>query len=352
MRSRTSSLVAVGAVVATTALLLSGCATVSGPAATSASSAGDLAGASITVYNAQHEELTQAWADAFSAETGVTVTLRNGSDSELANQIVAEGTASPADVLLTENSPAMSLVENAGLFADIDSDTLAQVPDAYKPSTGKWTGIAARSTVLVYNPSLLSDSELPASLMDLQDPAWKGRWAASPGGADFQAIVSAVLELEGTDATTAWLDGMKQNFTAYQGNSTVMKAVNAGEIPAGVIYHYYWYIDQAGTGENSANTKLFFFKNQDPGAFVSVSGGGVLASSKNQAAAQAFVAFITGKAGQDILHTGTSFEYPVGSGVAANPALPALDTLDAPTVDPSTLNSVAVTDLMTQAGLL
>ena len=70
---------------------------------------------------------------------------------------------------------------------------------------------------------------------------------------------------------------MKTNFTAYQGNRTVMAAVNAGEIPAGVIYHYYWFGDQANTGENSQNVVLHYFKNEDPGAFVSVSGGGVLA---------------------------------------------------------------------------
>jgi ABC-type Fe3+ transport system substrate-binding protein len=30
-----------------------------------------------------------------------------------------------------------------------------------------------------------------------------------------------------------------ENFVAYKGNSTVMKAVNAGQIDGGVIYHYY-----------------------------------------------------------------------------------------------------------------
>lgn len=317
-----------------------------------ASGASSLAGSSITVYNAQHEELTQAWADAFEAATGVTVTVRNGDDSELGNQLVQEGGASPADVFLTENSPAMSLVERAGLFADVDAATLQQVPTAYRPSTGKWTGIAARSTVFVYNPAKLSASDLPKSLLDLADPSWKGRWAASPGGADFQAIVSALLKLKGRVATEQWLAGMQTNVTQYQGNSTVMKAVNAGEIPGGVIYHYYWFIDQAGTKENSKNTKLHFFGDQDPGAFVSVSGGGVLASSKNQAAAQAFIAFVTGKAGQDVLRTGTSFEYTVASGVAANPALPALDSLEAPIVDSSTLNGTEVVDLMTKAGLI
>src|SRR5712671_4069178 len=68
----------------------------------------------IVVYNTQHVSLTRAWIDAFTRETGIKVTVRNGSDTELGNQIVQEGSASPADVFLTENSPAMALVENAG----------------------------------------------------------------------------------------------------------------------------------------------------------------------------------------------------------------------------------------------
>ncbi|TIS01849.1 MAG: iron ABC transporter substrate-binding protein, partial [Mesorhizobium sp.] len=268
--------------------------------------------AGIIVYNAQHESLAKEWAKGFTKETGIKVTLRNGGDSDFSNQIVAEGAASPADVFLTENSPAMALVEAAGLFAPVDADTLAQVPQEYQPSSGKWVGVAARSTVFAYNKDKLKEGQLPKSLLDLADPSWKGRWAASPSGADFQAIVSAMLELKGEAATSDWLKAMKENFTAYKGNNTVMKAVNAGEIDGGVIYHYYYFGDQAKTGENSKNVGLHYFKNQDPGAFVSISGGGVLASSKHPKEAQAFLKWVTGKAGQEVLKTGTSYEYAVG----------------------------------------
>ncbi len=306
----------------------------------------------IIVYNAQHESLAKEWAEGFTKETGIQVTLRNGGDSEFSNQIVAEGAASPADVFLTENSPAMVLVENAGLFAPVDADTLALVPEQFRPSSGKWIGIAARSTVFAYNKEKLSADQLPKSLLDLADPSWKGRWAASPSGADFQAIVSALLELKGEEATAAWLKAMKENFTAYKGNGTVMKAVNAGEIDGGVIYHYYWFGDQAKTGENSKNVELHYFKNEDPGAFVSISGGGVLASSKHPKEAQAFIKWIAGKGGQDILKNCTSYEYAVGNGAESNPKLVPLADLQAPKIDPSKLNSKKVTDLMTAAGLL
>jgi iron(III) transport system substrate-binding protein len=300
----------IAALVSTVAVVLS---------ATSCSSSSE--GDELLIYNAQHESLTKEWIDAFTKETGIKVTYRQGGDTELGNQLVAEGNASPADVFLTENSPAMAAVEKAGLFADLDSATLDQVPAQYRPATGKWTGVAARSTVFVYNTSRLQPDQLPKSMLDLQQPQWKGRWGGAPAKADFQAIVSALLQLEGDQVTAQWLAGMKANAVIYNDNIATMKAVNAGEVDGGIIYHYYWFRDQAKTKEGSGNTALHYFKNEDPGAFVSLSGGGVL-------------------------------EYPVGSDVPANPALPPLNSLQAPAVDPSTLNAQQVTDLMTKAGLL
>lgn len=338
------------AIAGASILALAACSGSTTPSESNGASGG--ANDDITVYNAQHESLTQAWVDEFTKETGIKVILRQGSDLELSNQIIAEGAKSPADVFLTENSPAMTQVENAGLFADTSAKVQEQVPAEYRPSTNKWAGIAARSTVFAYDKTKLTEAQLPKSIMDLADPAWKGRWAASPSGADFQAIVSAMLELEGEDATLSWLKSMKENFKAYKGNSTAMKAVNAGEVEGAVIYHYYWFGDQAKTGENSKNVALHYFKNEDPGAFVSISGGGVLASSAHQDNAAKFLEFVTGKTGQTILQTGTSFEYPVGSDVAANEKLTPLADLQAPKIDPAKLNSAQVTDLMTQAGLL
>ena len=56
----------------------------------------------------------------------------------------------------------------------------------------------------------------------------------------------------------------------------------------------------------------------------------MLKSSKKKDQAQKFLTFVTSKAGQEVLENGTSFEYPVGSGVPANPALVPLAELQAP----------------------
>jgi iron(III) transport system substrate-binding protein len=330
------------------AAVLSALAVVLGATACSSSGGND----ELLIYNAQHESLTKEWIDAFTKETGVKVTYRQGGDTELGNQLIAEGDASPADVFLTENSPAMAAVEHAGLFADLDAETINQVPSRYRPASGKWTGVAARTTVFVYNKAKLQPDQLPKSMLDLEQPAWKGRWGGAPAKADFQAIVSALLQLKGEQATAQWVAGMNTNAVVYNDNIATMKAVNAGEVDGGIIYHYYWFRDQAMTKADSGNTELHYFKNQDPGAFVSLSGGGVLKSSKKTQQAQQFLRFITGKAGQEVLEKGDSFEYTVASGVPANPALVPLNDLQAPVVDPSTLDAQKVSDLMTKGGLL
>nr|WP_257911165.1 hypothetical protein [Janibacter limosus] len=60
----------------------------------------------------------------------------------------------------------------------------------------------------------------------------------------------------GEAKTKSWLEGMKTNARIYENNIATMKAVNAGEVPMGVIFHYYWYRDrsrdQGGHGQHQA----------------------------------------------------------------------------------------------------
>ncbi|RBY90526.1 iron ABC transporter substrate-binding protein [Blastococcus sp. TF02A-26] len=312
----------------------------------------DADGDTLTVYSAQHESLVRTMLEDFTEETGIELEFREGNDAELANQIVQEGEASPADVFLTENSPAIDVLDREGLLAPLEQATLDQVGAQFRPSSGTWTGFAARSTVLVYNPAQLPESELPASILDLADPEWEGRIGIAAGGADFQAIVSAVLALRGEDETRAWLEGLERNADVYQSNTAVMTAADEGEIDAGIMYHYYWYRDQAENALRGDDAALHFFRNADPGAFLSVSGAGVLASSDQQEQAQRLVEYLTSPAAQERLARSSALEYAVGTGVASAEALPPLDTLGAPDVDPGGLDQQRVTELMQDVGLL
>jgi iron(III) transport system substrate-binding protein len=306
----------------------------------------------LVIYNAQHEQLLEEIAPAFEEETGIKVELRNGKDLELSNQLVQEGDASDADVFLTENSPAMSQVEQAGLFEELPAEILDVIPATYRPTSGLWTGFVARSTVLVYNTDLVQESELPDSILDLADPEWAGRISFSPTGADFQAIVAAVLELEGEQATRAWLEGIKENGTVYDGNNVVLEAVDSGESEVGIVYHYYWERDRVEGGDVSDNSQQYYFSDQDAGAFLSVSGAGILKSSDMKDEAEEFLEFLVGEQGQQILADSYALEYPLNPAVPLEQGVKPFAELDPPQVNVSDLDSEAVVDLMTEVGFL
>ena len=315
-------------------------------------SCGLLGGPDLVIYNAQHEELMTEIVPLFEEQTGLDVELRNGKDLELANQLVAEGEDSPADVFLTENSPAMSIVDNAGLFTAVSDDALQNIPGEYVPSSGNWTGILARSTVVMYNTDQATEADMPDSILEFAEPEWEGRISFSPTGADFQAIVSAVLASEGEEATAEWLEGLAANGLELENNLVVMQSVDAGEVEAGIAYHYYWYRDQKEAGTDSDNSELYFFDDQDPGAFVSISGAGVLASSEHQTDAQRFVEFLTSTEGQQAMADSYALEYPLNPEVSLDPPVKPFEELEPPAIDPATLNGPKVTELMTEAGLL
>lgn len=306
----------------------------------------------LTLYSAQHSDLVKAWTEGFTRDTGLTVAVRRGGDFELANQILAEGASSPADVFVTENSPAQSLLSGKGALAPLAAATLGQVPARFSSGSGDWVGVAARSTVLVYNPALITADQLPKTILELSDPRWQGKIGCAAGGADFQAIASAVYAVDGDQKAGEWLAGLKRNAKIYQNNIATMKAVNAGEVAAGVIYHYYWFKDRAENGRDSDKAQLAYFAANDAGAFVSVSGGSVVRSSKRPAEAQRFIEYISGPAGQKILTDTLALQYPVGNGAAANPKLKPFTELQPPAVDPNTLNGPKVISEMQRVGLI
>jgi len=306
----------------------------------------------LVIYNAQHEQLLDEIVPAFEEETGIEVELRNAKDLELSNQLVQEGDASDADVFLTENSPAMSQVEQAGLFAELPAEVLDVIPEMYRPASGLWTGFVARSTVLVYNTGLIEESELPASILELAEPEWAGRLSFSPTGADFQAIVAAVLELEGEEATRAWLEGIKENGTVYDGNNVVLESVNSGESEVGIVYHYYWERDREEGGDVHGDSAQYYFADQDPGAFVSVSGAGILESSDMKDEAEEFMEFLVGEEGQQIIADSYALEYPLNPDITLEQGVKPFSELEPPAVNVSDLDAEAVVDLMTEVGFL
>jgi iron(III) transport system substrate-binding protein len=297
-------------VLAATALAMSGCGGGGGP--------------SIVLYNGQHLELTTALVSAFQHATGISVRLRTNDGVVLADQILQEGRASPADVYLTENSPELVNLANHGLLARLPRSVLGQVPDGDRSPDGAWVGVALRVSSLVCDTSRVARSRLPASILDLAAPQWKGKVAIAPLDSDFPPLVGAVIVTHGVRAAASWLAGLKRNASVYQTAESVVAAVNRGDVACGLVNQYYWYRLRREVGAAQMRSRLYYFPSGDPGSVVNVSGAAVLASSSHRRDAERFVAFLVSAAGQRLIAQGDDFEYPARPGVARNAALPAL----------------------------
>ncbi len=272
---------------------------------------------SITLYSGQHEQTTQSLVDAFEQQTGIKVNVRYNDEDSFVDEILAEQAHPIADVFYTENSPALEALQEKGLLASVDPSTLAKTPAKYNSPQGDWVGVSARVSVLIYNPSLISKSALPTTVLQLADPRYKGELAFAAGETDFQPIVTAVARAYGQAEAYRWLEGIKANAGAhiYPDNETIADEVNRGAVAFGVVNQYYWYRMKAELSASKVHSLITYFAPHDPGYVVDISGAAILKSSKHQALAQEFLAFLVSKAGQEIIAHSISFEYPLDDGV-------------------------------------
>jgi iron(III) transport system substrate-binding protein len=310
----------VGGALAVAALLAGGLAACD-PGASGAP--GSSSAGTLILYNGQHEETTQALVNAFEQQTGISVSVRSDDEDVLTQQIIQEGSHSPADVIFTENSPPLVRLEEQHMLAKVDASTLAAIPAKDSSADGYWLGVSARISVLIYNTNDLKPSQLPDSVMDLASPKWAGKLALAPGETDFQPVITSIAHTYGTAAALKWLEAVKANAGShvYPDNETIASEVNDGQVQLGLINHYYWYRMRAEIGASAIHSALHFFANGDPGYVEDVSGAAILASSKHMDAAQEFLAFMVSAKGQAIIAHSISFEYPLRPGVAANPQL-------------------------------
>jgi iron(III) transport system substrate-binding protein len=311
---------------------------------------------SITLYSGQHVQTTDALVAGFEKSTGITVNVRSDDEDTLSDQIVTEGGRSPADVIYTENTPAVQNLSNHGLLAQVDPSTLANTPGRFNSATGDWVGVSARVSVLIYNPSLIAQKDLPTSVLQLADARYQGKLAIAAGETDFQPIVTSVERTYGEKATLQWLEGIKANAGdshAYPDNETIADEVNRGAVAFGLVNQYYWYRMRAEIGASNTRSKIAYLAPHDPGYVLDVSPAAVLKSSTHPADAQKFVAFLTSKQGQEIIAHSISFEYPIASGVTTSQPETPFGHLQPNAITVAQLgDGSAAIALLKQAGLL
>ncbi|MCH7668156.1 MAG: iron ABC transporter substrate-binding protein [Acidobacteria bacterium] len=306
----------------------------------------------VTVYSGRSENLIGPILDSFTEDTGIKVAIRYGQSAELALLIEQEGDRSPADVFISQSPGAMGYVQQLGMLQTLADDIIALVPAEFANADGQWVGMSGRVRVIVYNNDLIDLADLPDSVFDLTDEIFRGKVGVAPANGSFQDFVTAMREISGDDKALEWLEGLVANDAqTYTNNTAILAAVSRGEIPLGLVNHYYNY--RALAEDPSLPTENFFFKNADIGSLVIVTALGIVRSdSTNLDIAQQLVAYLLSEKAQTFFSENT-FEYPLASGVAAAGNIPVLADLEVATYDLDSLGGglTRTKELIDQSGL-
>lgn len=297
---------------------------------------GDDSTVTLTVYTDQHAQLVSALTDAYTAETGVKFNIQQDATF---GQIEAEGAASPADIFLSEDPAPVAQLAKAGLLTPIEASTMDQVRPSLSSPDDVWVAYAARTRALFYNPTLIAESDLPKSLTQIADPAFKGQFAWAPSGA-FVATTQYLISTIGVQDTTAFLTAIRENGIDEQKNGTVRDTVEAGKHAMGLSNHYYWWIKAAEVGgPDNMTSKIYHFPQADAGNLVLSSGAAILGNSKHQVESAKFLAWLTSPdGGQEIVGSAdidkSGAQYPTAVG-SESEIVGSLDDLAAPSYDMS-----------------
>ncbi len=286
---------------------------------------------SITVYSGRDADLIEPLLDAFTAATGIDVDAKYEGSADLALLIQTEGDNSPADVFISQSPGALGLLAGEDRLATLDESLTGLVDPGFAASDDSWVGITGRVRVIVYNADLVDEADLPTSILDLTDPIYNGQVGVAPSNGSFQDFVTAMRSELGDEATLEWLAGMAANNSPnYPKNSPIVDAVGRGEIPMGLVNHYYNL--RALEADPSLPSANHFLATDDLGSLVIVTGGAVLASSDAPDEAQQLLEFLLSADAQATFAAETQ-EYPLLDGVAAPDGLPSLDGYAADTID-------------------
>jgi iron(III) transport system substrate-binding protein len=306
---------------------------------------------SLTVYSGREKDLVGPLFERFERETAIALNVRYGDTAELAAQILEEGSNSPADVFFGQDAGVLGALAKADRLAALPEDVLDTVAAGFRSSEGVWVGTSGRARTVVYNTDALSEADLPGSILDFTDAAWKGKVGWAPTNGSFQAFVTALRAIEGEDGAREWLEAMKANDAqVYEKNGAIVQAVIDGEVEVGFVNHYYLMRVLAESPE-AAGANLFL-PGGDPGALVNVAGVGILSDSNASLAALEFVRFLLSEESQQYF-AGETFEYPLIDGVDASEGLPPLGTIEQPDIDLSDLDDLEGTlDLLREVGLV
>jgi iron(III) transport system substrate-binding protein len=289
----------------------------------------------INLYSARHYPTDEALYSDFTKATGIRINRVDSDDAGIIARLKAEGSASPADVILLVDAARLWKGEVDGMFLPVKSKTLeAAIPSQLRSKPNDdgtaWFGLSTRARVVVYDKLKVNKADVD-TYEELADPKNKGKLCIRSGSHPYNlSLFGAMTEHLGPAATEAWLKGMVDNMARAPkgGDTDQIKAVASGECGIAVTNTYY--LARLMRSTNPADKAVaervgVVFPNQQSwGTHVNVAGGAVARYSKNQANAVKFLEYLVSPEAQNHFANGNN-EWPVVKGMKLdNPALKAM----------------------------
>ena len=312
----------------------------------------------VNIYSYRQPALIQPALDAFTAETGIKTEILF-LDKGLEDRIAAEGSNSPADVILTVDVARLTAVKDKGVTQALDDEIVnANLPEEYRDPEGHWFGITKRARVVYASKERVGDE--PITYADLADEKWKGKICMRSGQHDYNlALFAAAIAHWGEEKTEDWLTGLKNNLARKPdgGDRPQAKAIAAGEcdIAIGNTYYVGLMLTNDKDPEEKAAAeaiKILFPTFENGGTHVNVSGVALAKHAPNRDNAVKLIQFLSSPKAQQI-QAEQSYEYPVQPGLEASATVQSFGTLNADTLPLAEIarNRKAASEMVDRVGV-
>ncbi len=299
--------------------------------------------ADVNIYTTRQPELIQPVMDAFTEQTGIAVNMAFV-DGGIVERLQAEGSRSPADLVMTVDIANLQQIVDAGVVQAVDSDILqAAIPADLRSPDNLWFGLTTRARIVYASRDRVADGEV-TTYEDLADPRWQGRICTRSGTHDYNlALMSAVIAHLGEDGARDWAAGVRDNLARKpQGNDRAqVKAIWAGEcdISLGNTYYMGQMLADPEQVEWANSVRIVFPEFDGGGTHVNVSGVALTQAAPNRDEAVQLMEFLVSPTAQAI-YAETNSEYPVLAGAELSDLVASWGTF--------TADNVALSDLAEQ----
>ena len=297
----------------------------------------------LNLYSARHYQTDEALYADFTKTTGVRINRIEADDAGILARLKAEGSASPADVILLVDAARLWSAERDGLFQPVKSALLKQrIPVSMQGSDdgqgASWYGISTRARVIVYDKSRFKPVDVD-TYEKLAAPALKGQFCVRSGSHPYNlSLFGSMLERNGAAATEAWLQGLVNNMARSPkgGDTDQIRAVASGECGVALTNTYYYarLLKSNNPDDKAVAEKVgLLFPNQaGAGTHVNIAGAAVARHARNRDAAVQFLEYLTSDTAQRYFADGNNEYQVVASARSENPALVAMGRFKAETV--------------------